>query len=96
MLRNLAAKNAVFADRGQGSAYFTARLFGFAGESGQAMRYLQIACDRRDPGFLSVEEEAAFRGVRSSEQYLTLLARRDAPPEGRREPIAKLDRIAPL
>ena len=96
MLRNLAAKYAVVADRDQGSAYFTARLFGFAGDSGQAMHYLQVACDRRDPGFLSVENDAAFQAVRSSQRYLTLLERRDAAPDGRRPPIAQLDRVPPF
>lgn len=96
MLRNLAASYATLADRGQSSPYLTARLFGLVGDSAQAIHYLQIAYDRHDPGFLTVEGDKAFENVRSSPEYMTLLTRRDAAPDGRRQPVAQLDRLPPF
>jgi tetratricopeptide (TPR) repeat protein len=90
MLRNLALSSAPLADNGKTSAYSVARLFGIAGDSGHALHYLQMACDRRDPGFLSFESDAAFRQVRTTPEYLALLARKDALP------IARLDRPKPF
>jgi tetratricopeptide (TPR) repeat protein len=91
MLRSLAADYAELTDRGQVPPYLTARLFGISGDAGQAMRYLRLACDRRDPGFLSFDRDPAFQLVRSSPEYLTLLARRGVLPGTRREPLARLD-----
>jgi len=91
MLKSLAVDYAQLTSRGQERAYSTARLFGMAGDTGQAIRYLQLACDLRDPGFLSFDRDPAFRLVRSSPEYLTLLARRESLPGARREPIARLD-----
>lgn len=90
MLRNLASSYAQLADAGHASAYSAAQLFGFAGDSGRAIHYLQIACDRRDPGFLTFESDPAFRQVRTMPEYLALLARKDALP------VARLDRPNPL
>ncbi|MBB5058636.1 Tfp pilus assembly protein PilF [Granulicella aggregans] len=86
MLRNLASSYAPLADSGHASAYSVAQLFGIAGDEGRAIHYLQVACDRRDPGFLSFESDVAFRQVRTTPEYLALLARKDAMP------IARLDR----
>jgi Tetratricopeptide repeat len=90
MLRNLALSNAPLADSGHASAYSVARLFGMAGDSGHAIHYLQMACDHRDPGFLTFESDPAFRQVRTTPEYLALLARKDALP------IARLDQPNPL
>jgi tetratricopeptide (TPR) repeat protein len=90
MLRNLAASYARLADGGHVSAYSVAQLFGVAGDSGPAIHYLQIACDRREPGFLSLQSDPAFRQVRTAPGYLALLARKDSMP------IARLDRPTPF
>jgi hypothetical protein len=90
MLRNLASSYAQLADGGHLSAYSVAQLFGFAGDSGRAVYYLQMACDRRDPGFLTFESDPAFRQVRTTPEYLALVARKDALS------VAHLDRPNPL
>jgi len=90
MLCNLAASYVPLADGGHVSAYSVAQLFGVAGDSGPAIHYLQIACDRREPGFLSLQSDPAFREVRSAPGYLALLARKDSMP------IARLDRPTPF
>jgi tetratricopeptide (TPR) repeat protein len=91
MLRQLAGDFAPLADRGAVPAYSTARLFGLSGETGQAMRYLRLACDHREPGFLNVEDDQAFTQLRSMGEYNTLIARRDVSLGGGRQPIARLD-----
>ena len=90
MLRNLASSYAQLADSGHASAYSVARLFGIAGDSDHAVHYLQMACDRREPGFLTFESDPAFRQVRTTPGYLALLARKDALP------IARLDQPNPF
>jgi tetratricopeptide (TPR) repeat protein len=90
MLRNLALSYAPLADSGHASAYSVAQLFGVAGDAGHAIHYLQMACDRRDPGFLTLQTDPAFRQVRTTPGYLALLARKDSMP------IARLDQPAPF
>jgi tetratricopeptide (TPR) repeat protein len=91
MLRQLAGGFAALADRGAVPAYMTARLFGLADETGPAMRYLHLACDRREPDFLTVEDDPAFTQLRSSAEYNTLISRRDVTLGNRKQPIARLD-----
>ena len=91
MLRQLAGDFAPLADRGAVAAYGTARLFGLAGEPGQAMRYLRLACEHREPGFLNVDEDRAFSLLRSSGEYNTLISRRDVSHGISKQPIARLD-----
>jgi tetratricopeptide (TPR) repeat protein len=90
MLRELAAKSAPLADHGAASAYVTAKYFGLAGEPAEAMRYLRLACDHREPDFLNVEDDPAFAQLRSSAEYNTLISRRDVAMGGK-QPIARLD-----
>ena len=90
MLRQLAGDFAPLADRGAVPAYGTARLFALAGEPGQAMRYLRMACEHREPGFLNVADDHAFKLLRSSGEYNSLILRRNVSL-GSRQPIARLD-----
>jgi len=91
MLREIAANSAPLADRGTASAYTTARYFGLAGQPREAMRYLRLACDRREAGFLNVDEDPAFTQLRSSAEYNLLIARRDVALGDGKQPIARLD-----
>jgi len=106
MLHRLAEDLAPLADRGAVSAYDEAHLFGLAGEPGRAIDYLRLACDRREPGFLSVAEDPAFTPLRSMPEYMSLIARRHGVGDGSRdgsrhgfgdgsrdgmEPVAQLD-----
>jgi tetratricopeptide (TPR) repeat protein len=91
MLREIATRSAPLADRGATSAYATARYFGLAGEPREAMRYLRLACDHREAGFLSVEGDPAFSQLRSSPEYNTLISRRDTSLGSGKQPLARLD-----
>ena len=91
MLRELAVSWAPFADRDTFPAYNVARFYGLAGDTDGAFRYLRLACERRDPAFLGVENEPAFVSLRSSPEYTTLASRRDAALGGSRQPVAKLE-----
>ncbi len=96
MLHELAVGLAPLADRGTVPAYNVARFFGLAGEPQPAIHYLRVACDRREPGFLSVENDSAFSQLRSSPEYNTLLTRRDAAFGSSKQPIARLDAPNPF
>lgn len=91
MLRTMALDLAPLADNGSVPAYNVAQLFGLAGETAKAIRYLHMACERRDPGFLTVKNDAAFTPLRSSPEYITLIARRDVAYGSNKQPIARLD-----
>jgi Tfp pilus assembly protein PilF len=91
MLREIAAKSAPLADHGAAPAYTTARYFGLAGEPREAMRYLRLASDHREPDFLNVEDDPAFKQLRASAELKTLISRRDVLTGGGKQPIARLD-----
>lgn len=91
MLRELAASLAPLAERGAYPVYNTARLFGLAGASHEAIRYLQLSYDQRDPDFLNFESDPAFAQLRSSPEFTTLRGRRDAVFANNKQPIAQLD-----
>ncbi len=91
MLRELAVSWAPLAERNTFPAYDVARFYSLAGDAEGATRYLRLSCERRDPGFLGVEREAAFTPLRSSPEYITLISHRDAAVGASREPIARLE-----
>lgn len=91
MLREMAADWAPIADRGEFPAYNAARLYSLSGQPDQAMRYLRLAWDRRDPGVLNVENDSAFIPLHSTAEYRTLVSRRGYGNGGNKQPIAKLE-----
>lgn len=96
MLRALANDLGPLTDRGSIPAYDVAKLYGLAGERQQAIHYLRLACDRREPGFIGFADDPAFNVVRSSPEYRSLLAMHDAALPGAKEPVAKLDLSSPF
>ena len=91
MLREIAQNWAPLADMGSFPAYDTALFFSLSGDGNRALHYLHLSRERRDPGFLNVENDAAFVALRSSPEYLMLIEHRDASSGGTKQPIAKLD-----
>ena len=91
MLREMAVSWAPLADQGTYPAYNTAHLFSLAGDPAQALRYLRLSRDRRDPGFLNVENDSAFASLRSSPEYLNLLEQSDVSTGSNKQPVARLD-----
>jgi tetratricopeptide (TPR) repeat protein len=93
MLREIAERSAPLADHGSAPAYPTARYFGLSGEPGEALRYLRLACERREPGFLAVEDDPAFTQLRAADsaEFKTLVSRRDVATGSGKQPIARLD-----
>lgn len=78
MLQQLADELAPLTERGSVPAYATARLYSLAGLSAQATKYLHLSCDRREPGFLTFEQDSAFDRIRNSSEFTQLIVRLNA------------------
>jgi Tfp pilus assembly protein PilF len=65
-------------ERGAESAYDVASASAGLGLRPDAMRYLQIAIEKRELGILRLPDDLAFREMRSDPQYLKLLAQVEA------------------
>ena len=91
MLREIAETWAPLADSGSFPAFNTARFFGLAGDTSQTIHYLRLARERRDPGFLNVENDSSFASLRSTPEYLNVVAHRESDTGGSKQPIARLD-----
>jgi tetratricopeptide (TPR) repeat protein len=96
MLREVARGYAPLADQGVVAAYEAARFFSLAGEPDQAIHYLHLSCDRRDPGFLTVEGDAALAPLHASPEYAGMVSRRDRSRFGPGRPVAELQIPGPF